>query len=163
MKQVIRFALLTLTVNLLGNCATYTYVDYFTEQRFRSKPHAYDIKILAEEERNKPTVFKKAEAQFTETNTDVMADIAASFQELKELQRQVKKAKSPDGLLDLNTASKERLMSINGIGPVLAERIIAGRPYKTVDGLIEVNGIGRKKLEKIRPYVVVGKVEGRGN
>lgn len=50
MKQVIRFALLTLTVNLLGNCATYTYVDYFTEQRFRSKPHAYDIKILAEED-----------------------------------------------------------------------------------------------------------------
>ena len=91
------------------------------------------------------------------------AEQRSEDQELKELQSQVKKAKSPDGLLDLNTAGKEKLMSINGIGPVLAERIIAGRPYKTVDGLIEVNGIGIKKLEKIRPYVVVGKVEGRGN
>ncbi len=78
-------------------------------------------------------------------------------QELKELQSQVKKAIFSDGLLDLNTASKEKLMFINGIGPVLAERIIAGRPYKTVDDLLKVKGIGPKKLEKIRPYVVVGK------
>ena len=78
-------------------------------------------------------------------------------QELKELQSQVKKARFSDGLLDLNIASKEKLMFINGIGPVLAERIIAGRPYKTVDGLIKVKGIGSKKLEKIRPYVVIGK------
>jgi len=46
---------------------------------------------------------------------------------------------------------------LNGIGPVLAERIMVRRPYKTVDGLIKVKGIGPKKLEKIRPYVVVGK------
>lgn len=78
-------------------------------------------------------------------------------QELKELQSQVKKARFSDGLLDLNTARKEKLMFINGIGPVLAERIIAGRPYKTVDDLLKVKGIASKRLEKIRPYVVVGK------
>jgi competence ComEA-like helix-hairpin-helix protein len=60
-------------------------------------------------------------------------------------------------VLSINTASKEELISINGIGPILAERIIARRPYKTVDGLIKVKGIGSKNLEKIRPYVVVGK------
>jgi len=48
-------------------------------------------------------------------------------------------------------------MFINGIGPVLAERIIAGRPYKTIDDLLKVKGIGSKKLEKIRPYAVVNK------
>ena len=78
-------------------------------------------------------------------------------QELKELQSQVKKARFSDGLLDLNTVSKEKLMFINGIGPVLAERIIAGRPYKTIDDLLKVKGIGSKKLEKIRLYVVIGK------
>jgi competence ComEA-like helix-hairpin-helix protein len=78
-------------------------------------------------------------------------------QELKDIQSQVKTAGFSNGLLDLNTASKEKLMFINGIGPVLAERIIAGRPYKTVDDLLKVKGIGLKKLEKIRPYVVIGK------
>ncbi len=78
-------------------------------------------------------------------------------QELKELQSQVKKARFSDGLFDLNTVSKEKLMFINGIGPVLAERIIAGRPYITVDDLLKVKGIASKRLEKIRPYVVVGK------
>ncbi|MBI5674751.1 MAG: helix-hairpin-helix domain-containing protein [Nitrospirae bacterium] len=34
-------------------------------------------------------------------------------------------------------------------------RIIAGRPYKTVDELDKVKGIGTKKLKKFRPYFVV--------
>ncbi len=69
----------------------------------------------------------------------------------------LEKTKSPQGLLDLNSASKEELMSIDGIGPVLSARIISGRPYKTVDELLKVEGIGPKILEKIRPYFVVGK------
>ncbi len=69
----------------------------------------------------------------------------------------LEKIESPQGLLDLNTATKEELMSINGIGPVFSERIIAGRPYRTVDDLIKVKGIGPKRLKKFRPYVVVGK------
>ena len=85
------------------------------------------------------------------------AEQRSEDQELKDIQSQVKTAGFSNGLLDLNTASKEKLMFIKGIGPVLAERIIAGRPYKTVADLLKVKGIGSKKLEKIRPYVVVGK------
>jgi len=98
---------------------------------------------------------------WSESDPDRIAEFRAiqrsEDQELKELQSQVKKPKLQHDLLDLNTAGKEELMFINGIGPMLAERIIAGRPYKTVDDLLEVKGIGSKKLEKIRPYVVVGK------
>jgi endonuclease/exonuclease/phosphatase family metal-dependent hydrolase len=65
------------------------------------------------------------------------------------------KAKSPQGLIALNSADKEELMSINGIGPVLSARIIAGRPYKTVDDLLKVKGIGPKRLKKFRPYFIV--------
>ena len=57
--------------------------------------------------------------------------------------------------VQLNTATEKELQSIKGIGPVLAARIIAGRPYKNVDDLLKVKGIGQKKLEKIRPYFVV--------
>jgi competence ComEA-like helix-hairpin-helix protein len=98
---------------------------------------------------------------WSESDPDRIAELRAKQrsedQELKELQSQVKKAPSPQSLLELNTASKKELQSIKGIGPVLAERIIAGRPYRTVDDLLKVKGIGPKKLENIRPYFVVGK------
>ncbi len=58
-------------------------------------------------------------------------------------------------LLDLNRASREELMSINGIGPRLSSRIIAGRPYKTIYDLRRIRGIGPKKLERLRPYFIV--------
>ena len=98
---------------------------------------------------------------WSESDPDRIAELRAKQrsedQELKELQSQAKKASSPQSLLDLNTASKKELQSIKGIGPVLAERIIAGRPYRTVDDLLKVKGIGPKILENIRPYFVVGK------
>jgi competence ComEA-like helix-hairpin-helix protein len=98
---------------------------------------------------------------WSESDPDRIAKLRAKQrgedQELKELQSQVKKAPSPQSLLDLNTASKKELQSIKGIGPVLAERIIAGRPYRTVNDLLKVKGIGPKKLENIRPYFVIGK------
>ncbi|HDY68299.1 MAG TPA: helix-hairpin-helix domain-containing protein [Candidatus Scalindua sp.] len=98
---------------------------------------------------------------WSESDPDMIAEFRAKQrsedQELKELQSQVEKAKSPQGLLDLNTATEKELQTIKGIGSVLATRIIAGRPYKTVDDLIKVKGIGPKKLEKIRPYFAVGK------
>ncbi|KAF0122465.1 MAG: hydrolase [bacterium] len=98
---------------------------------------------------------------WSESDPDRIAELRAKQrsedQELKELQSQVKKAPLPQSLLDLNSASKKELQFIKGIGPVLAERIIVGRPYKTVDDLLKVKGISHKKLEKIRPYFGIGK------
>lgn len=98
---------------------------------------------------------------WSESNPDLIAKLRAKqrseVQELKELQSPGKKAPSPQNLLDLNTATNTELMSIKGIGPVLAGRIITGRPYKTVNDLLKVNGIGKKRLENMRPYFVVVK------
>ncbi|HDL21041.1 MAG TPA: helix-hairpin-helix domain-containing protein [Nitrospirae bacterium] len=98
---------------------------------------------------------------WSESNPDRIAELRAKERseegELQEIQNQVEKANSPKGLLDLNTATEKELQSIKGIGPVLAGRIIAGRPYKAVGDLLKVKGIGRKKLEKIRAYFTVGK------
>ena len=76
--------------------------------------------------------------------------------ELQKVRDQVTKAKAPQGLVNLNTATEKELQSIKGIGPAFAKRIITGRPYTTVDDLLKVKGISTKKLETIRPYFVVG-------
>ena len=85
------------------------------------------------------------------------AEQRSDDKELEDLQRNGGKDKSPQDPLDLNTVTEKELQSIKGVGPALAKRIIAGRPYKAVDDLLKVKRIGPKILEKIRPYVVVGK------
>jgi competence protein ComEA len=54
--------------------------------------------------------------------------------------------------LDVNTALKSQLENVPEIGPVMAQRIIEARPFKSADDLRNVKGIGDKKYEKIRPY-----------
>jgi DNA uptake protein ComE-like DNA-binding protein len=53
---------------------------------------------------------------------------------------------------DVNSATEEQLETIPGVGPTLAERIIAARPFKSADDLRSVKGIGDAKYAKIRPY-----------
>lgn len=65
---------------------------------------------------------------------------------------------SGDGLIHVNTATQAELETLPGIGPKYAQEIIRYReqhPFQTVDELTEVSGIGPKRLENIRPYVVV--------
>jgi competence protein ComEA len=65
------------------------------------------------------------------------------------------------GLVDVNTATQKELEALPGIGEVTAGKIIAGRPYASVDDLAKA-GVGAKTLEKIRPLVTVGEEEGPG-
>ena len=61
----------------------------------------------------------------------------------------------PTTPLDINTASRDALMSLPGIGEVTANAIIEKRPYRRVDDLLRVRGIGPKLLDKLRPGIAV--------
>ena len=61
--------------------------------------------------------------------------------------------------VNINTATKEQLDGLKGIGPTKAQAIIDYRtkngPFKTVDDLEKVNGIGPATLKDIRSSVAV--------
>jgi competence protein ComEA len=67
--------------------------------------------------------------------------------------------------VDLNTASKDELIALSGIGPAKAQAILdyrkANGPFKTVDDLKNVKGIGAKRLEKLRADLSVGPAPAR--
>lgn len=63
------------------------------------------------------------------------------------------------GMVDLNRGSLAELQTLPGIGPKTAQAIVSYRedvgPFKSVDDLLKVKGIGPKKLESIRSMVTV--------
>ena len=67
---------------------------------------------------------------------------------------------SADKAIDLNDADEQQLMSVPGIGKTLAVRIIEFRkehgPFRRVEDLLKVKGVGEKSLTKLRPHITVG-------
>lgn len=61
----------------------------------------------------------------------------------------------PPPPIDPNTATQRELESLPTIGPVLAARIAEGRPYRGVEELLRVRGVGPKTLAAIQPRLLV--------
>jgi len=65
----------------------------------------------------------------------------------------------PPAKININTATSEELQQLEGIGPVLAERIVEHRrsagPFISPEDLLAVDGIGEAILETIRPRITI--------
>lgn len=71
------------------------------------------------------------------------------------------KKKPPAHPINLNSASAAELQQVPGIGPSTADKILEMRKsygaFKSVDDLLAIKGIGPKRLDRMRKYLMVGK------
>ncbi|MGD9252443.1 MAG: ComEA family DNA-binding protein [Holophagae bacterium] len=63
------------------------------------------------------------------------------------------------GVVNINTANAEQLQLLPRVGPALASRIMdfreASGPFRSVDEIVAVKGIGERALAKLRPYITI--------
>ena len=60
--------------------------------------------------------------------------------------------------VNINTATEAELAYLPGVGPSTAQKIVAHRerrPFKKIEQIIRVRGIGRKTFKKMRPFLAV--------
>jgi competence protein ComEA len=118
----------------------------------RLRPLVYVVEISGErKERESPTKrAKSGRSSWKSAPSDTDSD------ERKPLS---KKGASPVSPIDINQATVAELQRLPGIGPKMSQRIVEERekrPFRSVDELRRVSGIGVKTLERLRPFVTVG-------
>ena len=98
------------------------------------------------------SLWPKLSTQFAPTT------VVSPPQSIQTLSSKVLEPGSNDPLaskVNLNTASQAEIESLPGVGPSLAGRIVDGRPYRTLEDLDRIKGIGPKMIERLRPLVVL--------
>jgi competence ComEA-like helix-hairpin-helix protein len=71
----------------------------------------------------------------------------------------VEKNKDTSGRLNINTATKQQLLDLPGVGEVTADRILTYRAatgkFSSVDELRSIKGMSKKKMEKLKPLITI--------
>lgn len=92
---------------------------------------------------------------FSLSNTETSLNATPSDKQVEKPKNLSLKEKS----ININKATKSDLVKLPGIGEVLAGNIIKYREengkFDSIDELLKVKGIGKKKLEKIKQYIYI--------
>lgn len=98
---------------------------------------------------------KQGAGAWAKTNWDLLpSERQAERQETGELGLATTPTKLSAGQkINPNTAARDQLMLLPGIGEITASRIIEARPFKTAQDLLEVEGVGPKTLDRLAPFL----------
>jgi endonuclease YncB( thermonuclease family)/predicted flap endonuclease-1-like 5' DNA nuclease len=113
------------------------------------KPAPFSVFVTEKKTRPRATPLANSSPRISPTPTPSSSIATSSPTEAKKPHA---KEKIALGRIDINTATEKELKMIPGIGPVMAGRIIASRPFRSADDLKKVSGIGDKKYDAIRPF-----------
>lgn len=92
-----------------------------------------------------------------DTESDINSDSGAHTTILSETEAVTEQTENKR-LININTATAEELQQLNGIGPVIAERIVEYAQtlgFKSIEEIKNVKGIGEKKFEAIKDKITV--------
>ncbi len=101
---------------------------------------------------------------FRALSADTLQKASNAPQAQTSPKRRVKSAKKKKEVLkpksiDINTANASTLIKLPRIGPKTAQAIIDYRtehgPFKSIEELDEVKGIGPKTIERLRPFIII--------
>jgi competence protein ComEA len=98
---------------------------------------------------------KRGVGAWSKTNWDLLpSERQAERQENDELAMAAGDAKLAHGTkINPNTAARDELMLLPGVGEVTANRIIQARPFRKAEDLLKVEVIGTKTLEALEPFL----------
>ena len=70
----------------------------------------------------------------------------------------VQPAVAPEDMVDINSATKEELLALPLVNEFLADNIINGRPWESLEDLIQLQGFGPMKLRRLQPFATAAPI-----
>lgn len=131
--------------------------------------NAYTKNInLSQKVKDEMVIYVFSKSEMTKVNTTVKTDTTCTTTiinydncittDTEKNTTEANQTETSTSLVNINTASKEELMTVTGIGASKADSIIAYRiktPFSKIEDIMNVSGIGESLFEKIKKYITI--------